>query len=552
MAALFGGFVIVLISASPAAAHAELESTDPVGGAVLTSAPEQVTLSFSEPVVASDDAIRLFDANGDRVATGRPTHPDRRGAELVADLPDLDDGAYIVTWRVISSDSHPVHGAFTFRVGDGTTGDAQALLQQLVDADSGSSSVGIIYGVARFAAFAALILLVGGTGFVCALWPTGLARTRRIIAAAWLAAVVTTGAGICLQGVYGTGRPLGDALHWSVIDGVLDTRFGRAWLARLVLLLLAAPLLALLVRADRRRRALLLVPLSIIAVAVLTTPGIAGHPGTDHPAALTVAADTVHLAAVSFWLGGLALLSVVVLGNRMDAEDATTVVRRFSPAAFVAVAVILATGVFQGWRQSGSVDALTDTTYGRLVLTKLGLFAAMVGLAALSRAWVRRRITAPALSPGPGATAAMPAMTQLRRSVAGEAIVAVVVLAVTAVLVATVPARNALAQPFTAELHTDQVLIDVTVDPAKAGPVDIHTYTLTHSGAVTEVEELTIELTLPGRDIGPLEVPLQQAGPGHFAAYGFDIPIPGVWQIAVTARTSDIYQETATTQVRIR
>ncbi|MGH9139288.1 MAG: copper resistance protein CopC, partial [Acidimicrobiales bacterium] len=132
------------------------------------------------------------------------------------------------------------------------------------------------------------------------------------------------------------------------------------------------------------------------------------------------------------------------------------------------------------------------------------------------------------------------------------ALIAIGVLALTALLVNTVPARSALAQPFTAELHTGDVLIDVTVDPAQAGPVDIHTYTLTHAGAVTDVEELTIALTLPGRDIGPLDVPLQRAGPGHFAAYDFDVPIPGVWQLDVTARTSDIHQDTATTTVRIR
>ncbi|MER3485914.1 MAG: hypothetical protein C4345_08050 [Chloroflexota bacterium] len=131
-------------------------------------------------------------------------------------------------------------------------------------------------------------------------------------------------------------------------------------------------------------------------------------------------------------------------------------------------------------------------------------------------------------------------------------LVAVAVLALTSLLVNTVPARSALAQPFSTELRTAAVLIDVTVDPTKVGPVDIHTYTLSHAGAVTDIEELTAELTLPGRDIGPLDIPLQRVGPGHFAAYGIDIPIPGVWQLDVTARTSDINEETATTRVRIR
>ncbi len=557
MTRLAAGVAVVIVLtvawASPAAAHAELQSTEPIGGAVLEQAPQQVTLSFSEAVVASADSIRVYDGDGDRLDIGRPAHPEGRSSDVAASLPALDDGAYIVTWRVISADSHPVHGAFTFRVGDAPAGDTQALLQQLLNADGGSRSVGVAFGIVRFAAFAALIALVGGVAFLLVLWPAGLARTRRILGGAWVAALATTAAGICLQAVYVTSRPLGDALRASLIADVLDTRFGRAWLARIVLLVAAGPLLWLLTRADARRRTLLAVPLGVIAAAILVTPGIAGHPGADAPAALTVATDALHLGAVSFWLAGLALLTFVVLRERGEPAELVAVVRRFSPAAFTAVAVILATGLFQGWRQSRSVDAVTDTTYGRLLLIKLALFTGMVGLAALSRAWVRRRsVGEVAVSRGPGAVAASPPVEQLRRTVGGEALIAVVVLAVTALLVNTVPARTALAQPFSTELHTDEVLIDVTVDPAKAGPVDIHAYTLTHAGAVTETEELTIELSLPGRDIGPLPVPLQRAGPGHYAAYGFDIPIPGVWQLDVIARTSDIHQETATTTVRIR
>lgn len=543
-------FVVVLVPASPAAAHAELESTDPIGGAVLDSPPSRVTLAFSETVVVPVDAIRVLDGKGARLDTGHPAHPEGRSDEVAVELPRLGDGAYIVTWRAISADSHPIHGAFTFRVGDVPIGDTQDLRRQLLNAEGGSATVGAVYGVVRFAAFAALVVLVGGVAFLLALWPVGLPRARFLLGGAWVAAVVTTVAGLCLQAVYATARPLGDALRWSVVNEVFDTRFGRAWLARLLLILAAAPLLGMATGSGHRRVAVA-VPLGVLGVIVLSTPGIAGHPGADTPAALTVAADTAHLAGVSLWLGGLTVLTLLVL-RHADLDDAARVVRRFSPTAFGAVVVILLTGTFQGWRQSRSIDALTDTTYGRLLLTKLALFAVMVALAALSRTWVRRRGLAPTASAGPGGGAASPPLSQLRRSVGGEVLIAIGVLAVTALLVNTVPARSALAQPFTAGIHTEDVLINVTVDPARVGPVDIHTYTLTHEGAVTETDELTVELSLPGRDIGPLDVPLQPAGPGHLVAYGFDIPIPGEWQIDVTARTSDIHQDTATTTVRIR
>lgn len=114
----------------------------------------------------------------------------------------------------------------------------------------------------------------------------------------------------------------------------------------------------------------------------------------------------------------------------------------------------------------------------------MALFAAMVGLAAASRSWVRRRYRSPrlAVSSGPGAAAAQdPAASlgRLRHSVGAEVAVAVVVLAVTSLLVNAVPAKAALAKPYAAELAAKDLLIEVTVDPAKAGRLDLHVYTLT-------------------------------------------------------------------------
>ncbi|HVM02237.1 MAG TPA: copper resistance protein CopC, partial [Acidimicrobiales bacterium] len=512
----------LVAAASPAAAHAELQETEPAGGSVLPRPPAGVALRFSEPVEVSFGSIRVFDQDGERLDAGRPRHPDRRSDAVELELPVLDDGAYVVTWRVLSADSHPVRGAFTFRVGPAAAGaeDTRALAQRLLNAQGGSTSVAAVYGVVRFAVFAALVLLVGGTAFALALWPAGLGdrRVRRLLGAAWLVLVGGTAVGIGLQGAYGGGLALADAFRPSVFEAVLDTRFGRVWAARLALLAVAAALLALLARRPRPRRAV--VAAALVGVGLLATPGVAGHAATGSLVPLAVAADVVHLGAVAFWLGGLAVLVIAVL-RPGDPDTMERVVPRFSRAAFVAVVVILATGTLQGWRQAGSADALTSTTYGRLLLTKVALFAAMVGLGAMSRSWVRRRYLSPQLaaSPGPGAVAATQGaggLRRLRRSVAAEAAVAVVVLAVTSLLVNAVPAKVALAKPYSAELVADDLLFEVTVDPAKAGPLDLHVYALTPAGTVRDVEEITASLSLPAKDVGPITAPLHRAGPGHF------------------------------------
>jgi copper transport protein len=140
----------------------------------------------------------------------------------------------------------------------------------------------------------------------------------------------------------------------------------------------------------------------------------------------------------------------------------------------------------------------------------------------------------------------------IRRSVGAEVAIAAVVLVVTSLLVNAQPGRSALAQPFSTELDAKSVLIDVTVDPAKAGTTTMHVYTLSPEGAVKDVKELTADLELPEEGIGPITVPLRRAGPGHFSAYGFDLPIAGHWRLTVKALTSDVDEAQASTTFHVR
>jgi copper transport protein len=379
-------------------------------------------------------------------------------------------------------------------------------------------------------------------------------------------ATVTTVVGIPIEGVYAAGLPLSKILSSTVLSGVLDGRYGKVSVARLGLLVLMAAVLAWSFRqeaggaAGNRRPSSALVGVgSLIALGLIFTPALSGHEATQDLVPLALVSDLIHLSAVSLWLGGLALLVGAVLPRRLP-DELANVVPRFSKLAFGAVVAILATGVFQGWREVRTIDALTQTTYGKLLIVKVALFALMVGLAFFSRRYVHERYRVPAttrrLSFGPGAAADAPTddetVARLRRTVGAETVIAVVVLAVTALLVNAQPARSALAQPFTTEMRSDQVLVDVTVDPAKAGPAALHFYTLSPEGAVKEVQDLTASLTLPSRDVGPLAVPVQRAGPGHFVANGFNIPLSGKWTLEVKALLSDIDEATVSGTVPVK
>jgi copper transport protein len=564
------GAGVVLGVATPAFAHAQLTSTEPVGGTAVATPPANVVLHFGENVEIPLGSIRVFESpSGKQVETGAAEHPGGQGNSVSVKLPKLDKGTYIVTWRVTSADSHPVHGAFTFIVGSGkgTSQDA-ALAAKLLSSGGGSTTVGAVYAVIRFLGFLALVLLVGGFGFVALVWPAGfgLARPRRLLWSAWAVATVTTVVGIPIEGVYAAGLPLSKILSSTVLSGVLDGRYGKVSVARLGLLVLMAAVLAWSFRqeaggaAGNRRPSSALVGVgSLIALGLIFTPALSGHEATQDLVPLALVSDLIHLSAVSLWLGGLALLVGAVLPRRLP-DELANVVPRFSKLAFGAVVAILATGVFQGWREVRTIDALTQTTYGKLLIVKVALFALMVGLAFFSRRYVQERYRVPAttrrLSFGPGAAADAPTddetVARLRRTVGAETVIAVVVLAVTALLVNAQPARSALAQPFTTEMRSDQVLVDVTVDPAKAGPAALHFYTLSPEGAVKEVQDLTASLTLPSRDVGPLAVPVQRAGPGHFVANGFNIPLSGKWTLEVKALLSDIDEATVSGTVPVK
>jgi copper transport protein len=323
-------------------------------------------------------------------------------------------------------------------------------------------------------------------------------------------------------------------------------------------------------------------------VALLVTVSLTGHAVSGDLVPLAFVADVVHLSGVSVWLGGLAVLVFAVLwparagatadarggadvaaGAPADGADAGAqaeqVVGRFSTVAFGAVVAVVVSGTIQGWRQVGGYDALFDTTYGRLLVVKVALFAAMLVAAAVSRSWVRRRAVARAaalaLSTGPGAAAASPdagatRLSLLRRSVGAEVGLAVAVLAVTALLVNAVPGESAEAEggdggPFSTQLTEDDVVLTLDVDPAAVGPVAVHLFLNEPDGTPVQPEEVRAELALPERDLGPITVSLVDFGQGHYSAESAEIPFAGDWDLEVTVRTSDIDQTVFETVVPV-
>ncbi|WP_327688792.1 FixH family protein [Streptomyces tubercidicus] len=447
--ALAGTLLGGLGGAAPASAHAALTGSTPAQGSVADRAPEQVTLTFSEGVAMGDDSIRVLDPQGKRVDEKKLRNlSSDRVVKYGAGLPSgLRDGTYTVAWQAVSADSHPVSGAFTFSVGAPSKTTAPVPQQE-----AGGGLVGALYGVARYLAYAGFVLLAGGAAFVVACRPAAaLVRSvQRLVVYGWALLTGTTVVMLLLRTPYTGSGDLADVFDLGGLQQVLITKPGAALVSRLLLLAAAALFVAVLFGAyarayepagaeesagadepsavgaggasgegaeadeaggsddadergasdaaaeQARRRKDLTFGLGfggvIVATGLAATWAMAEHASTGLQPAVAMPVDVLHLLAVAAWLGGLAAL-VVSLYWGPPVERAA--VRRFSRIAFGSVVVLVATGLYQSWRQVGTWRALTDTGYGQLLLLKVALVVVLVGIAWLSRQWTGRLAEVP-------------------------------------------------------------------------------------------------------------------------------------------------------------
>jgi copper transport protein len=488
LAAAMLGFAVL---APAALGHAKLLESRPQPGQVLERSPRTVVLVFDEAIEAEFVQLQVQDNAGRRVDRAEPYHPAGREERLAVRLRSGLEGAYAASYRVISEDGHPVVKRMAFRVRPPMPADEKE--KRMEPAPPGGASMpddpaghedlatgGVTdaaFAVARGLGYLAIALAVGGVAFLFVAWLPALTEVagggstwltvsenftrllRRIVLGAALLGLIATAAAIVLEAATATGTSFWAALDVDGLDAVDDTRVVRAWIARLGLwLLLGATAIVFLRpgRAPALRRAalgavgtapkttvsrpqLLLVGGALLALAL--TAALAGHSATYSPSGLLVCTDTVHLLCVSAWLGGLAMLLLALplaarpLPRRERTPLLAGVVGRFSLLAVIAVTLLLLAGIVQSIALVGTLDALVETAYGRLVLAKITLLLGIVSLGAYNQRRLLPELrTAAASGEEPGRAAAL-----LRRSVAFEVGLALIVLGVTSVLVGTAP-----------------------------------------------------------------------------------------------------------------
>lgn len=593
--ALAIALVLAFFVAAPATAHghAVLRGTEPTTGATLDTQPEQIAFRFSEPVEARFGAIRIQNSKGERVESGEAFHPDGDGARLAARLqPNVPEGTYTTTYRLISADGHPVSGGLVFSIGRASANPGQTVSELLQQRSEAGTVTKVGFGVARAFQYGAIALAIGAAFFVLFIWLPALrlvagataewreaserfqARLRKMLALTFIAGVVSGAAGIVFQGATAAGVSFWSALDPDIWQEVLGTRFGTVWglrvlvwgaLAAIVAVTFArgyrpvlqpaslgATGIALPGRARIPALALLAVPLAFLALSV----SLAGHASLQDPSSVLVPANVVHVLAVSVWAGGLTLLVFALpqATRRLTPPDRTRLLAatlaRFSTIAGIAIVLLVVGGILQSLFEVRSLSNLTDTAFGRLVLIKIGLLVLMLGIGAYNR---RRMVPAlrriAAQGGGPRVVG-----TLLRRALRAEVALIVVVMGVTAGLVSLAPSVAVSGGPVSVTKSLGPADLQLTVDPARVGPNAVHVFlTDKRTGAQYDrVKEFKAQLALPDKKIGPIDQSARKAGPGHYVLDGAVFGAEGDWQLEVAARVSAFDAYYATLDVPIK
>ncbi len=510
-------------------AHARFVTASPAPNSSVVSAPNQVVLAFNEPV--QPVSLKVIDASGHDLAADSDAVSIDNDIVLKFATP-ATTGKYVVSYRVLSGDAHPIAASFSFTVAGAAGSKAPpTAATPLATAESDWSRVVII---ARAIYMLTLLLCMGG-GLFLLLVPSATAiqaelRTgvTRLASLALLAALFYLQAsGAAMLG--STSLPDIAALKVAATSS-LGTSLG-----------LAAIGLMMIIAARARHAALLIASIVLLAGSRALT----GHPASRDPGWLLIPAMALHVACAAYWYGSLRPLYMSL--KRLPVADAAKVLREFSSAAMIAVATLACAGLLMALVHLATPSALLGTWYGQLLIMKTTWFSVLLGLAA----WHKLRLS-PRIEAGDRR-----ALRTLRISIVIEAIIMTLVLLISVNVASTAPEdppRNATAETAsTAAITavetpslTGAYILTLQTENALASVWQLTVRDL--GGNVIEPLDISVKVGIPVAGIEAMPAVVKVADEGRFSVEP-PITLPGTWEIKVDALITDFDKESFSLQL---
>lgn len=459
--ALAGLVAILMLSApSSALAHGGLKSSTPARGAVLDSAPREIRLVFTEAAELAFTRVELRGPDG-LVRVGSPSFAGTDKHTILASIVgSLAAGTYTVSWQVAGADGHPVRGTFKFSIAVGAAGVAAAAPPAAVGApdarvhhdttvfpDAGRFDAGSpLYVVIRWVQFASILIVTGAVAFY--LFVIGMLKKKlgpdssMLASASRNAARVGCYAAILLAlvavirliaqsyAMHPADAGFAPALMWSMIGG---TTWGLGWGIQVVAAVGA--IAGFSAARQGSSRGWLVATFSVVLGAF--SPAFSGHAASvPELRTLAILADGLHIIGASGWLGSLMVLLAagIPAAMRLEKDDrgaaVADLVNAFSPTALVFAGLTVTAGVFAAWIHLGEIAALWESQYGKTLLVKVAILGIVTATGAYNFLYVKPRL------------GKLEGVAHIRRSATIEVGIAVLVLLVTAVLVATPTAMD--------------------------------------------------------------------------------------------------------------
>ena len=534
---------VLALGTTAASAHATLESSSPADGQSVLTSPSEIRITFSEAVTTISGGLSVLDADGKTVDVGNSEVVG--GRTLVAPISEtLSDGTYVATYRVLSADGHPVSGSILFGVGNG------ALDRSAQPSSTGDRLWEIIGGISRFIMYLAALVAAGVAFFLAFIHDRAEDRWRIVpfVRIGSILALLSAIGIVMSQAALLTGKGAGAVTDSTVLRDVLNQNLG--WSLALLMIGLAAVHLS----TD--------IPKKVVSQSLAVYGGLAvtvsfavwGHATELSPTAISLAADAIHATAAALWLGGLVGLVMVLSVRTPETVRATAgIIGRFSRMAFWSVIALTLAGLTLTITGSGaSLNSILTTTWGQLVLAKIGLTLIVVLIAA----WNRRTLVPSLTSPTENTDELAVRWATLLRTIRAEAVLLVAVVALTAIVVNVPPARTAVVAKtdrvdITQRVDTGNV--QLSVDPAIVGPNTVAVrYTDGTGQPINVANSMSIEFSQPSAGLEPITRQVPASEPGVFVIQGNELSIPGTWTITIAVRTGDFTEQRTSFEVPVR
>lgn len=525
-------------------AHAVLLDSSPKPGEMLMQSPSEVVANFNEGV--GPIFFKVLDVKGQPV--GDPGEIRLDGTKMILPLrATLPNGTYVLTYRVISADTHPVGATFGFSIGEPMkTIDATA--------DAGSRSIwSLAVAVNRWVLYAGMLWVAGTALFLLLLGIEGSLREDARQKARW-ASVLTALSYVLAVGFGGADMQLGgvDAL-WKAAtwrSGLDSTLASSAVLGLIAMALLYAGFVA----GEQRRHGVLIAGATLAIGSFLVT----GHAATAPPAWLMAPVVGVHLLATAFWIG--AFRPLLLSTGQLSAADSGALMQRFSNFAVPAVIVVLISGTAISLKQLGSPAKLFDNDYGTVLLTKIILVLVIIGIAAYNKINLTPRLIANDVA----------GVSKIRRTITLELMLYVIVLAAASALTVTTPPRALVATGEAGAAEAKMAMMsgglvkrtlendagysaEIELSPAKVGENMLMVTVKDPAGVIVQdATALEVTVALESAGISEVRLKAEAVGNGMWHVMIGETLIPGDWVLMIDGYLTDYDKTSFATTVTLK